>query len=133
MKNSAQITWGKSEVCEFEADFASIIFEIISSFAYTYPILLPGENILEKLEKLSENQRQGFDKRFEISQPDIKKRLVTEKFKPSKTVTISIEGEIDFNTIYADKENGIDILKIRTDDPETIKAFTRKMEAESEV
>lgn len=91
------------------------------------------ENILEKLEKLSENQRQGFDKRFEISQPDIKKRLVTEKFKPSKTVTISIEGEIDFNTIYADKENGIDILKIRTDDPETIKAFTRKMEAESEV
>ncbi|WP_352404470.1 nucleoid-associated protein [Sporanaerobacter acetigenes] len=89
-------------------------------------------DIFEKLDKISKNERNGFDNRFEISQEDIKKRIVTKKFHPAKTITLSIEGIIDFNEICVTEENGMHIVKIRTEDEKTIKSLTKASLATSE-
>lgn len=85
------------------------------------------ETIFDKLEDISNHRRMGFDKRFEISQADIKKRIITKKFYPlkSKTITVSIIGEVDKNVVYVTEENGNHILKIRTDDENTIETLTK--------
>ena len=91
--------------------------------------------IFDKLVEISDNKRKGFDKRFEISQADIKKRIVTKKFYPlaSKTITLSIEGKVDFNDVYVVEENGNYIIKIRTDDSETIRALTKPTQVIAEI
>jgi len=75
----------------------------------------------------------NFDRTFDISRENIKKRFITKKFFPlnSKNYELSIKGEIDFTTDIklVNDLTGQYFLQIRTDDKHTIDSFKDTMES----
>jgi|GEM_PF-2969274 len=93
-----------------------------------------NDEVLNNLRDLPDKStRMNFDRTFDISRENIKKRFITKKFFPlnSKNYELSIKGEIDFTTDIklVNDLTGQYFLQIRTDDKHTIDSFKDTMES----